>query len=186
MHGILSYEERVRLERANGIRPANECAPCSDNCHLDEDEQLKGKTYDELGDTLQPMNKVCPHTKVIVPVTPVVIVKDAVKEITVDYRPEDYRVVDFNQCDGRTGVLHTIPEGSNIKHASTEVTVKKVVKDTLFDHAHEVTAVTSDIKDEGNVEQPLAVNGQPVVKEESTENGKDLVNYSEAGQEEDI
>lgn len=185
MHGILSYEERVRLERANGIRPANEYVLYPDHCYEDEDTQLKGKTYDDLGDTLQPMNKVCSHTKVIVPVTPAVIVKDTVKEVTVAYRPEDYRVVDFHPHDGRTGVLHTIPEGSNIKHSSTEVAVKKVVKDTLFDHAHEVTSVTSDIKQEDSVEQPLAVDHQSPVEEKSTENGKDLKNLSETGQEQD-
>lgn len=187
MHGILSYEERVRLERANGLRPKNECAPCTDNCkYEDEEAQLKGKTYEDIGETLQPMNSVCPPTKVIVPVTPAVIIKDAVKEITVDYRSEDYRVVDFNPCDGRNGALHAIPDGVGIKHASTEITVKEGVKDTLWDHAHKVTVVSSEIKDEGEVTQPMSVTGEPLEPNQSTENGKDSIDYSEAGQEEDL
>lgn len=184
MHGILSYEERVRLERANGIRSKNDCAPCTDGCPVDE-THLVGKTYDDVGDTLQPLNRVCGVTKVIVPVTPAVIVKDEVREVTVTQRDEAYRVVDFDKCSGKNGVLDAIPDGAEIKHAKTEVTVEKVVKDTLFDHAHEVTALKTEVKEDGEVEQPLAVTGEPVVPDQSTEDGKNLVDVADAGQEQD-
>lgn len=184
MHGILSYEERVRLERANGIRPANNCAPCANHCS-DTDAQLKGMTYEELGNTLQPLRRVCPHPKVIVPVTPAFVIDEAVTHLKPEVKPANWRVADFNECDARTQGLLAIPNDATVEMARSIASVTKRVVDTPFDYPHEVNTVQMDIESNGQATQPMSTNATTADEDKGTEDGKTLVNVDELGQEQD-
>lgn len=184
MHGILSYEERVRLERANGIRPQNDCAPCGSKCS-GTDEFMKGMTYDDLGDTLQPLRRVCPHTKVIVPVTPALMVDEPVKRITPIMGSTNWRVADLNKCDARNQGLYAIPNDSTVDLAQTTATVGKRVVDNPFDYPHQVTTVTLDIEAKGDAVQPVSTGAKTAEPEKGTEDGQTLVEFEDLGQEED-
>ena len=89
MTGILSYEEMVRVQRANGLRPVDVCTPCAKGyCHTDKDGEnpLKGKTYSDIAKLPQPLNRVCEHTKVIVPIVPAMIINEKVTIFNPDYK----------------------------------------------------------------------------------------------------
>lgn len=164
--GLLRYEERVRLERTNGLRDPHPCEPCHNGCNPNGDEAwMKGMTYADLANTPLKQNAVCPHTKVIVPIAPSVIVEEPVRKITAQYSEAPYRVVDMNPCDGRTQMLKTIPHGmdTEIKHTSTVETHSTKVEDTLFDVPNEVKTVTRNIETNDAVVQPLAVGGTEAV-----------------------
>lgn len=184
MHGILSYEERVRLERANGIRPQNDCAPCGSKCS-GTDEHLKGMTYEELGNTLQPLRRTCPHSKVIVPVTPALLIDESVKHLTPKMGEAKWRVADFNKCDARNQGLIAIPNDSQVEMAKTTATVTDRVVDNPFDYPHKVTTVHFDMEADGSATQPAATNATEADSPQGTENGKTLVNTDDLGQEED-
>lgn len=173
MHGILSYEEMVRLQRANGLVPEDKCAPCSNSCHNEED--WKGKTYADIAELPQPLRRTCPHTKVIVPVSPAILVKDKVKEFTPEFKDPNWKVVDFNICDGRNQGLASIPAGTKIDHYNTVTTADKKVVDTVYSDPYEVTAVSSDIEKNGEATQPILTDATTAEPEKVTENGKDLI-----------
>lgn len=162
--GALCWVERVRLERANGLREEDACFKhCG--CTPYDESHLVGMTYEDAVQLPIRQNAVCPYTKVIVPVTPAFIIEEGVKVVSVNYPTAPYRIVDFNPCDSRTGVLKNIPAGQDTEmvHADTVVSYSTKVVDTLFDQPTTVKTVTHKIVENGNVEQPLAVNGtEPV------------------------
>lgn len=184
MHGILSYEERVRLERANGIRPQNDCTPCGGKCS-GTDEHLKGMTYEDLGNTLQPLRRTCPHAKVIVPVTPVLMIDEPVKRLTPIMGEAKWRVADFNKCDARNQGLTAIPNDATVEMAKTTATVTDRVVDNPFDYPHKVTTVQFGVEANGGATQPVATNATEAEPTLGTDNGQALVNVDELGQEED-
>lgn len=183
MHGIVSYEERVRLERANGIRPKNECAPCGGGCTKADDPELVGLTYHDVGNMPQPLRRVCPHPKVIVPVTPAMIVNEPVKTLNPQMGDAKWRVADLRPCDARTQGLYAIGNDKEVSHVQTVIEAGTRVVDNPFDHAHEVKTITSKIEDVANPAQPVATTGTPVVPEEGTEDGKTRKKKSELAQE---
>lgn len=154
---ILRYEERVRIERANGLRKPD---PCTDgkNCSVYSDDEYKGKQFHEVAATPLRMNQVCPHPKVVVPVTPAYLVTEDVKDIKVTYPAGHYQLVDFNHCDGRTiGVLETINDSHTavqVSHSTTEHSVEEVVEDTAYDEPRKVKRVKSKLKEDAAVAQP--------------------------------
>lgn len=184
MHGILSYEERVRLERANGIRPKNECAPCADGCTKTEDAELKGKTYADIAAMPQPLRRVCPHPKVIVPVTGVLMVYEPVKEHTPTMGEAKWRVADFHKCDARNQGLYAIPNDATVEHAKTEVKATTRVVDNVFDHPFDATVIVSDVKAAESTTQPETTNATEAEPAQDTDNGLALVKAEELGQEE--
>lgn len=174
MHGALSYEEMVRLHRANDLTPADKCAPCTPKCHVDGGENpLKGKTYEDVAAMPVPVNRVCPTAKLVVPATPTLVVKDVVKTITPKVKDGKYKVVDFNPCDSRTEVLDAIPEGAEVVHAKSTHAHGTTVVDTFWSEPAEVAKVTHDIEDLGEVKQPEAVNSKQAKAEETTDDGKE-------------
>lgn len=184
MHGILSYEERVRLERANGIRPKNECAPCAGGCTKIEDAELKGKTYADVAAMPQPLRRVCPHPKVIVPVTGVLMVHEPVKEHTPTMGAAKWRVADFHKCDARNQGLYAIPNDATVEHAKTEVKATTRVVDNVFDHPFDATVIVSDVKAAESTTQPETTNATEAEPAQGTDNGLALVKAEELGQEE--
>lgn len=192
--GLLRYEERVRLERANGLREPHPCEPCHNGCNPHgNDAWMAGMTYADLANTPLKQNAVCPHTKVIVPVKPAMVIEEPVKKVTATYPAAGYRVVDMNPCDGRTQMLKTIPHGvdTEIKHASTVETHSTKVEDTLYDVPNEVRTVTRSVETNDAVEQPIAVGGTEAVNQ-ITKDGKakskknpqtEVVAETEAGSE---
>lgn len=184
MHGILSYEERVRLERANGIRPKNECAPCAGGCTKTEDAELKGKTYADVAAMPQPLRRVCPHPKVIVPVTGVLMVHEPVKEYTPTMGAAKWRIADFHKCDARNQGLYAIPNDATIEHAKTEVKATIRVVDNVFDHPFDATVIVSDVKAAESTTQPETTNATEAEPAQGTDNGLALVKAEELGQEE--
>lgn len=184
MHGILSYEERVRLERANGIRPKNECAPCAGGCTKTEDAELKGKTYADVAAMPQPLRRVCPHPKVIVPVTGVLMVHEPVKEHTPTMGAAKWRVADFHKCDARNQGLYAIPNDATIEHAKTEVKATTRVVDNVFDHPFDATVIVSDVKAAESTTQPEITNATEAEPAQGTDNGLALTKAEELGQEE--
>lgn len=184
MHGILSYEERVRLERANGIRPKNECAPCAGGCTKTEDAELKGKTYADVAAMPQPLRRVCPHPKVIVPVTGVLMVHEPVKEHTPTMDAAKWRVADFHKCDARNQGLYAIPNDATVEHAKTEVKATTRVVDNVFDHPFDATVIVSDVKAAESTTQPETTNATEAEPAQGTDNGLALVKAEELGQEE--
>ena len=184
MHGILSYEERVRLERANGIRPKNECAPCAGGCTKTEDAELKGKTYADVAAMPQPLRRVCPHPKVIVPVTGVLMVHEPVKEHTPTMGAAKWRVADFHKCDARNQGLYAIPNDATVEHAKTEVKATTRVVDNVFDHPFDATVIVSDVKAAESTTQPETTNATEAEPAQGTDNGLALTKAEELGQEE--
>lgn len=176
MHGMIAYEELVRLQRANGERPKDECGCGCSGSHKN-DEAFKGKTVADIAATPQPLRATCPHIKVVVPVTPAMVVHEPVKEITPKMGDANWRVVDFNKCDPRNQGLFAIPHDATVTHAITDVEAGKRTVDNMFDKPHEVTAITSNIK---NIEakQPEATGetgaqtGQPSTTEAKETGGK--------------
>lgn len=185
MHGILSYEEIVRVQRANDIRPKNECAPCAGGCTVTEDEELKGKTYADAAAMPQPLRRVCPHPKVIVPVTGVLMVKEPVKTHTPEMGEAKWRVADFNKCDARNQGLYAIPNDATVEHAKTEVKATTRVVDNTFDHPFDAKVIVADIKAAEGTPQPEATNAKEAEPAQGTDNGLALVKVEELGQEED-
>lgn len=162
--GALRYEERVRLERANGLRKdENPCDGYTGVKTPHNEDDMKGMTYADLAKTPLKMNAVCPHAKVIVPVQPSFVVSEPVTQIEATYAQAGYRVVDFNPCDGRSGqgVLNNIPKGveTEITHAKTVTGYGVKVEDTLYDEPNAVKYVKSDVENIEGVKQPIAVNG---------------------------
>lgn len=159
--GLLRYEERVRLERANGLRKEDQCESDGCGCTPHNEDNMVGMDYATLAKTPLKLSAVCPHTKVVIPVSPAYVVKEPVKEIVASYPVKPYQVVDYNPCDGRTGVLKVLETDTNleVKHASTVQTHTTEIKDTIYDDPNEVKVVTQDIQIAETVEQPLATNG---------------------------
>lgn len=156
--GLITYSERVRIERANGLRNDETCIR-EHFCSPYDDEFYKGKTYGDVAQTPIRRNAVCTHTKVIVPVKPAVLVQDTVQVINAHTNPAGYRVVDRNPCDGRTGMLNVITEGTPINHASTVEVYTDTIKDTIYSEPMKVKTVKVQVENEEAVEQPLAVGG---------------------------
>lgn len=183
MHGILSYEERVRLERANGIRPKNECAPCAGGCTTPGDPDMVGKTYADIAQRPQPLRRTCPHPKVIVPVTPALLVTEATKPLEAKMGEAKWRVADFNPCDGRNQGLVAVPNDTEVGHAETVMTATTRVVDNVFDNPHEVKTITRDIQKVKEPKQPIATNATEADPLKGTEDGKTLVDLEKLGEE---
>lgn len=162
---ILRYEERVRIERANGLRKPDQCVEGGCGCSVyGSDEAYKGKSFSDIASTPLRQNAVCPHPKMVVPVTGAFVVEEPVKVFKPEYKDPAYQLVDGNPCDGRLiGVVETI-SGSDrstvtVKQAHTVVTHDVKVEDTAFDEPNERPVVTSTIKADAEATQPVAVNG---------------------------
>jgi len=154
---FLRYEERIRIERANGLREPDLCTSGNCACTPHDDAEYVGKKFSDVAATPLRLNAVCPHPKVVVPVTPAFVVEEPVKVITSQYPEQPFRMVDFNPCDGRIyGVMKTV-EGSALPpvHASTTTTHDTTVVDTVYDSPVEVPVVKQSIADDGVVAQPL-------------------------------
>lgn len=167
---ILRYEERVRIERANGQRAEDTCVEeCG--CTPHDDEFYNGKTFDQVAATPLRMNAVCPHAKVIVPVSPIVNIEEQARTLTVTPKAGEYRLVDFNHCDGRgMGVLCTIAEADGavtVKQAESTVTHTTKVIDTVYDEPTEVNTLAFGLKDNADVAQPVKTGEKVATKKKS-------------------
>lgn len=162
---ILRYEERVRIERANGLRKPDQCVEGGCGCSVyGSDEAYKGKSFSDIASTPLRQNAVCPHPKMVVPVTGAFVVEEPVKVFKPEYKDPAYQLVDGNPCDGRlVGVVETISDSDRstvtVKQAHTVVTHDVKVEDTAFDEPNERPVVTSTIKADAEATQPVAVNG---------------------------
>nr|DAF25385.1 MAG TPA: hypothetical protein [Caudoviricetes sp.] len=162
---ILSYEERVRIERANGLRKPDQCVEGGCGCSVyGSDEAYKGKSFSDIAATPLRQNAVCPHPKMVVPVTGAFVVEEPVKVFKPEYKDPAYQLVDGNPCDGRLiGVVETISDSDRstvtVKQAHTVITHDVKVEDTAFDEPNERPVVTSTIKADAEATQPVAVNG---------------------------
>lgn len=162
---ILRYEERVRIERANGLRKPDQCVEGGCGCSVyGGDEAYKGKSFSDIAATPLRQNAVCPHPKMVVPVTGAFVVEEPVKVFKPEYKDPAYQLVDGNPCDGRLiGVVETISDSDRstvtVKQAHTVVTHDVKVEDTAFDEPNERPVVTSTIKADAEATQPVAVNG---------------------------
>nr|DAM55640.1 MAG TPA: hypothetical protein [Caudoviricetes sp.] len=162
---ILRYEERVRTERANGLRKPDQCVEGGCGCSVyGSDEAYKGKSFSDIAATPLRQNAVCPHPKMVVPVTGAFVVEEPVKVFKPEYKDPAYQLVDGNPCDGRlVGVVETISDSDRstvtVKQAHTVVTHDVKVEDTAFDEPNERPVVTSTIKADAEATQPVAVNG---------------------------
>lgn len=162
---ILCYEERVRIERANGLRKPDQCVEGGCGCSVyGSDEAYKGKSFSDIAATPLRQNAVCPHPKMVVPVTGAFVVEEPVKVFKPEYKDPAYQLVDGNPCDGRlVGVVETISDSDRstvtVKQAHTVVTHDVKVEDTAFDEPNERPVVTSTIKADAEATQPVAVNG---------------------------
>lgn len=162
---ILRYEERVRIERANGLRKPDQCVEGGCGCSVyGSDEAYKGKSFSDIAATPLRQNAVCPHPKMVVPVTGAFVVEEPVKVFKPEYKDPTYQLVDGNPCDGRlVGVVETISDSDRstvtVKQAHTVVTHDVKVEDTAFDEPNERPVVTSTIKADAEATQPVAVNG---------------------------
>lgn len=162
---ILRYEERVRIERANGLRKPDQCVEGGCGCSVyGSDEAYKGKSFSDIAATPLRQNAVCPHPKMVVPVTGAFVVEEPVKVFKPEYKDPAYQLVDGNPCDGRLiGVVETISDSNRstvtVKQAHTVVTHDVKVEDTAFDEPNERPVVTSTIKADAEATQPVAVNG---------------------------
>ena len=157
---ILRYEERVRIERANGLRKPDQCVEGG----YGGDEAYKGKSFSDIASTPLRQNAVCPHPKMVVPVTGAFVVEEPVKVFKPEYKDPAYQLVDGNPCDGRLiSVVETISDSDRstvtVKQAHTVVTHDVKVEDTAFDEPNERPVVTSTIKADAEATQPVAVNG---------------------------
>lgn len=161
---ILRYEERVRIERANGLRKPDQCVEGGCGCSVyGGDEAYKGKSFSDIAATPLRQNAVCPHPKMVVPVTGAFVVEEPVKVFKPEYKEPAYQLVDANPCDGRViGVVETISDSDHstatVKQAHTVVTHSAVVEDTAFDSPNERNVVRATIKADAEVTQPVAVN----------------------------
>lgn len=162
---ILRYEERVRIERANGLRKPDQCVEGGCGCSVyGSDEAYKGKSFSDIATTPLRQNAVCPHPKMVVPVTGAFVVEEPVKVFKPEYKDPAYQLVDGNPCDGRLiGVVETISDSDRstvtVKQAHTVITHDVKVEDTAFDEPNERPVVTSTIKADAEATQPVAVNG---------------------------
>lgn len=162
---ILRYEERVRIERANGLRKPDQCVEGGCGCSVyGSDEAYKGKSFSDIASTPLRQNAVCPHPKMVVPVTGAFVVEEPVKVFKPEYKDPAYQLVDGNPCDGRlVGVVETISDSDRstvtVKQAHTVITHDVKVEDTAFDEPNERPVVTSTIKADAKATQPVAVNG---------------------------
>lgn len=162
---ILRYEERVRIERANGLRKPDQCVEGGCGCSVyGSDEAYKGKSFSDIAATPLRQNAVCPHPKMVVPVTGAFVVEEPVKVFKPEYKDPAYQLVDGNPCDGRLiGVMETISDSDRstvtVKQAHTVVTHDVKVEDTAFDEPNERPVVTSTIKADAEATQPVAING---------------------------
>ena len=162
---ILRYEERVRIERANGLRKPDQCVEGGCSCSVyGSDEAYKGKSFSDIASTPLRQNAVCPHPKMVVPVTGAFVVEEPVKVFKPEYKDPAYQLVDSNPCDGRlVGVVETISDSDRstvtVKQAHTVITHDVKVEDTAFDEPNERPVVTSTIKADAEATQPVAVNG---------------------------
>nr|DAV68832.1 MAG TPA: hypothetical protein [Caudoviricetes sp.] len=149
---ILRYEERVRIERANGLRKPDQCVEGGCGCSVyGGDDAYKGKSFSDIASTPLRQNAVCPHPKMVVPVTGAFVVEEPVKVFKPEYKDPAYQLVDGNPCDGRLiGVVETISDSDRstvtVKQAHTVVTHDVKVEDTAFDEPNERPVVTSTIK----------------------------------------
>lgn len=162
---ILRYEERVRIERANGLRKPDQCVEGGCGCSVyGSDEAYKGKSFSDIASTPLRQNAVCPHPKMVVPVIGAFVVEEPVKVFKPEYKDPAYQLVDGNPCDGRlVGVVETISDSDRstvtVKQAHTVITHDVKVEDTAFDEPNERPVVTSTIKADAEATQPVAVNG---------------------------
>lgn len=162
---ILRYEERVCIERANGLRKPDQCVEGGCGCSVyGSDEAYKGKSFSDIAATPLRQNAVCPHPKIVVPVTGAFVVEEPVKVFKPEYKDPAYQLVDGNPCDGRLiGVVETISDSDRstvtVKQAHTVITHDVKVEDTAFDEPNERPVVTSTIKADAEATQPVAVNG---------------------------
>lgn len=162
---ILRYEERVRIERANGLRKPDQCVEGGCGCSVyGSDEAYKGKSFSDIAATPLRQNAVCPHPKMVVPVTGAFVVEEPVKVFKPEYKDPAYQLVDGNPCDGRlVGVVETISDSDRstvtVKQTHTVITHDVKVEDTAFDEPNERPVVTSTIKADAEATQPVAVNG---------------------------
>lgn len=162
---ILCYEERVRIERANGLRKPDQCVEGGCGCSVyGSDEAYKGKSFSDIAATPLRQNAVCPHPKMVVPVTGAFVVEEPVKVFKPEYKDPAYQLVDGNPCDGRlVGVVETISDSDRstvtVKQAHTVITHDIKVEDTAFDEPNERPVITSTIKADAEATQPVAVNG---------------------------
>lgn len=160
---ILRYEERVRIERANGLRKPDTCVEGDCGCSVyGDDSAYAGKSFADIAETPLRQNAVCPHPKMIVPITGAFVVNETAKEFNPEYRNEGYRLVDANPCDGRVlGVMETVSDAHtsvDIKQARTEVTLTEAVEDTVYDEPTKKRVVRSKVKTDAAAMQPLATN----------------------------
>lgn len=171
---IVTYEEMIRIQRANGLRTHEKNCGMVHSCNPygTDEERYKGKTYEDVSKEPILPNRVCAHTKVIVPVNPTIIVTENVKQINVNPAPAGYRVVDYNPCDGRDGVLNTIPKGmdTEISHAETVEEYGMTVEDTIYSEPYPVKTVKRKVQ-ETTVEQPITTNAD-TAEVQTTEDGK--------------
>ena len=159
---ILRYEERVRIERANGLRKPDQCVEGGCGCSVyGGDDAYKGKSFSDIASTPLRQNAVCPHPKMVVPVTGAFVVEEPVKVFKPEYKDPAYQLVDGNPCDGRLiGVVETISDSDRstvtVKQAHTVITHDVKVEDTAFDEPNERPVVTSTIKADAQATQPLS------------------------------
>ena len=155
---FLRYEERIRIERANGLRKDDVCTDqCG--CKVQDYAEYVGKGFGDVANTPLRLNRVCPHPKVVVPVVPAFVVNEPVTQINSTYPTRPYKLVDANPCDGRLfGVMDTIASGHealDMVHATSTSTHTTKVVDTVYDEPVEVTVIKHGIVEEAQVEQPL-------------------------------
>lgn len=171
---ILRYEERVRIERANGLRKPDNCVDNTGCSAYGNDDAYKGKSFSDIAKTPLRQNTVCPHPKMVVPVKGAFVVEEPVKVIKPTYKEAQYQLVDGNPCDGRLiGVMETASNSDRstitVKQAHTVITHTTAVEDTAFDEPNERNVVLQSIKADTEVTQPLAVNGTKAVEEPVSE-----------------
>lgn len=172
MNGILMYEEMIRVMRANGLIPPDECSP-RNPCSCD-DERYKGMTFADVGELPLPLNRVCPVTKVIVGTLPNTRYVEDVKEVVIKGKPPITQVIDYNPCGGYNGVVSAIPEGTKIVQGHSRTTVGNKVVDNPVDKPFTVKTVTTDVVQDGDAQQPLKTDATEAVADKTTEDGTEL------------
>ena len=180
---IVRYEERVRVERDNGLRTKDNCVTnCS--CTPYEDGEYAGKTLHDVANSPLRLNNVCPHPKMVVPVNPAFVVEDTVKVIKPTTAQGTYKLVDGNPCDGRLmGVLGSIPQAHTnpeIENATTVTTYTTRVEDTAFDYPNNINVVNQTIEVNGKAEQPVKTDEDTAKPDVFTDDGKTPFTEEEA------
>lgn len=160
---ILRYEERVRMERANGLRkPEPEAEHCGEHPVYGDDEFYKDKSFADIAETPLRQNAVCPHPKMVVPITGAFVVTEPAKEMQAKYQEAKYHLVDANPQDGRIiGVMETVSDAHTsveIKEAHTETVLTEAVEDTVYDEPTKKRVVRNRVKTAETATQPLATN----------------------------